>query len=79
VITTEANDLMASIHDRMPIILSPADYGLWVDEGVQEPERLTPLLRPYAGADLEAYAVSTLVNSPRNNSPECLEPLENRT
>ena len=75
-ITTDANDLMAPIHDRMPVILSPADYGLWLDEAAQEPERLTRLLRPYAG-DLEAVPVSTLVNNVRNNSPACLEPIEN--
>lgn len=75
IITTDANELMAPIHDRMPVILSPADYELWLDEAVQEPERLTPLLRPYAG-DLEAYPVSPFVNSPRNNAPECLAPLD---
>jgi putative SOS response-associated peptidase YedK len=75
IITTDANELMAPIHDRMPVILSPADYGLWLDEAVQEPERLTPLLRPYAGG-LETFPVSPLVNSPRNNAPECLAPLD---
>jgi putative SOS response-associated peptidase YedK len=75
IITTDANELMAPIHDRMPVILSPADYELWLDEAVQEPERLMPLLRPYAG-DLEAYPVSSLVNNPRNNAPECLAPLD---
>jgi putative SOS response-associated peptidase YedK len=79
IITTDANELMAPIHDRMPVIVSPADYALWLDEAIQEPERLTPLLRPYASERMEAYPVSTLVNSPRNNSPECLEPLENPT
>lgn len=67
---------MEPIHDRMPVIVAPEDYGLWLDGAVQEPERLTPLLRPYPEAEMEAYPVSTLVNSPRNNSPECLEPIE---
>ncbi|HEV7224065.1 MAG TPA: SOS response-associated peptidase [Pirellulales bacterium] len=75
IITTEANALMKPLHDRMPVIVAPADYGLWLDAAVQEPERLTPLLRPYADAEMEAYPVSTLVNSPKNNSPKCLEPL----
>jgi putative SOS response-associated peptidase YedK len=66
---------MERLHDRMPVILSSADYALWLDTAVQEPERLTPLLRPYAGT-MEAYPVSTLVNSPRNNVRECIEPLE---
>ena len=74
IITTEANELMAPIHDRMPVILAPADYALWLDEAVQEPERLTPLLRPFAGA-MEAYPVRALVNNVRNNSAECLDRL----
>jgi putative SOS response-associated peptidase YedK len=74
IITTAANKFMERLHDRMPVILSPADFGLWLDEAVQEPERLTPLLRPFAGA-MEAYRVGAMVNSVRNNSAECLEPL----
>src|SRR3569623_1132848 len=74
IITTDANKLMEPIHDRMPVILPPDAYNLWLDVAVQEPERLMPLLRPYADAELEALPVSTLVNSPKNNSPECVEP-----
>jgi putative SOS response-associated peptidase YedK len=77
VITTEPNRLMEPIHDRMPVIVAPADYNLWLDEAIQETERLMPLLRPYPDADLEAYTVCALVNSPRNNTPACLEPIEN--
>lgn len=76
IITTDANEMMASLHDRMPVILSPADYALWLDPAVQEPERLLPFLRPYAGDDLEAVPVSTLVNNPRHESPQCIEPIE---
>jgi putative SOS response-associated peptidase YedK len=75
IITTGPNKLMEAIHDRMPVIVAPEDYGLWLDGAVQEPERVTPLLRPFPDADMEAYPVSTLVNSPRNDSPECVEPL----
>ncbi|HUY90813.1 MAG TPA: SOS response-associated peptidase [Pirellulales bacterium] len=76
IITTDANELMATLHDRMPVIISPADYALWLDPAVEEPERLLPLLRPWAGDELEAIAVSTLVNNPRHESPQCLEPIE---
>ena len=76
IITTDANPLMSTLHDRMPVIVSPSDYALWLDPAIEEPERLSPLLRPWAGDDLEALAVSTLVNNPRHESPQCIEPLE---
>lgn len=76
IITTDANPLMSTLHDRMPVIVSPSDYALWLDPAIEEPERLSPLLRPWQGDDLEALAVSTLVNNPRHESPQCIEPLE---
>jgi putative SOS response-associated peptidase YedK len=63
------------VHDRMPVIIAPKNYELWLDVAVQEPERLQPLLRPNPDAEMEAYPVSMLVNSPKNNSPECVEPI----
>lgn len=74
IVTTSANELMAPLHDRMPVIIGPDDYDLWLDPAVQEPERLQPLLRPFAGDALEAFAVSPQVNNPRHNSPECIAP-----
>lgn len=74
-LTTEPNDLIRTFHHRMPVILEPANYALWLDPGIQEPERLQPLLRPYASDELTAYPVSTLVNNPANDTPECIEPL----
>jgi len=53
IITTDATQLMAPIHDRMPVILAPADYRLWLDTAVQEPDRLTPLLRPRPDVEME--------------------------
>ncbi|HLT58544.1 MAG: SOS response-associated peptidase [Limnochordales bacterium] len=75
IITTAANGFMRPIHDRMPAILSPADYDLWLDPDVQEPEAVTPLLRPCPDDMLRAYPVSTVVNSPRNDTPACIAPL----
>lgn len=75
ILTTEANRLMSTLHDRMPVIISPENYDLWLDVAVQEPERLQPLLSPYPDAEMIARPVSTLVNSPKNNSPECVAPL----
>ena len=73
-LTTEANELLASYHDRMPVILRPEDYDLWLDAGVRSSERLLPLLRPYPREEMTAYAVSLMVNSPSNESPRCVEP-----
>ncbi|MHB0959871.1 MAG: SOS response-associated peptidase [Pirellulaceae bacterium] len=74
IITTNANALTRSIHHRMPVILNHDDYASWLDPGHTDRESLQSLLRPYDSADLEAYPVSTLVNSPRMDSPECIEP-----
>jgi putative SOS response-associated peptidase YedK len=74
IITTGANDLMAGFHDRMPVILHPKDYDLWLDPAVQDPEVLAPLLKPCPGGELEVYPVSRLVNDARNEDPRCVEP-----
>ena len=64
---------MADIHDRMPVILSPADYDLWLDPEFQDKEKLQSLLRPYPADEMTAYPVSTFVNNPRNENPACVE------
>lgn len=76
IITTEANDIVRPIHDRMPVILAPDYYEQWLDPKVQKPELLQPLLQPYHPEEMTAYAVSTKVNSPRHDSPECIEKVE---
>jgi putative SOS response-associated peptidase YedK len=75
IITTEANRLMAPIHNRMPVILPPDHYSPWLDEDLREAEPLRELLRPYERDDLEAYAVSRHVNRPANDDEGCVEPL----
>ena len=74
-LTTEANELLAPYHDRMPVILGPGDYEAWLDADERRPELLTPLLRPYSPGEMSAYAVSAIVNSPSNDGPRCVEPL----
>lgn len=71
-LTTQANDLMRPIHHRMPVILSPKDYGLWLDPEVKKPELLQPLLHPYPTEQMTAYPVSKLVNKPTNDSADCI-------
>ncbi len=72
-ITTEPNDTMRPIHDRMPVILSPTDYDAWLDP-TASPASVQGLIRPYAGA-MHAYRVSRLVNAPVNDSADCAAPL----
>jgi putative SOS response-associated peptidase YedK len=72
-LTTEANELMEPIHNRMPVILDPKDYDLWLDPKVKNSELLQPLLRPYATEEMTAYRVSTAVNKPIHDTAECIE------
>jgi putative SOS response-associated peptidase YedK len=72
-LTTEANGVLRPIHDRMPVIVAPGDYALWLDPAMQDPKRVVPLLRPYPEAEIEAYPVNRLVNSPANDDPKCVQ------
>jgi putative SOS response-associated peptidase YedK len=74
IITTEPNELTATVHDRMPVILSPNDYDLWLDPEFEDKEKLQSLLRPYPAVEMTAFPVSTLVNSPKNENPACIDP-----
>lgn len=73
-LTTTPNEVMRPLHDRMPVILQPEDYDLWLNPREVKSEPLLPLLRPFPDGFLAAYPVSTLVNSPSNESPHCLLP-----
>ncbi len=75
-ITTDAPGRIAEIHHRMPVILKPADFDLWLDPKVSDRDRLEALLRPYPEAELDPYPVSTYVNSPANQGSACIRPLE---
>ena len=75
ILTTEPNGLMETIHNRMPVIVHPEDFDLWLDPSLQDGRHVQHLLRPYEDEAMDAYAVSTTVNNPRNESPECVEPV----
>lgn len=75
IITTSANSLMKPIHDRMPAILDHKAFGAWLDPGADDPQKLIGLLRPFDPDQLESYRVGPLVNSPKNDSPECIRRL----
>jgi putative SOS response-associated peptidase YedK len=74
IITTRPNDLVVDIHNRMPVILPAAAYDAWLAPGEADPGELMPLLAPYPANEMQAYPVSTLVNNPANDSPECVLP-----
>ncbi len=76
ILTTSPNALTAPIHHRMPVILPSEAETLWLDRTVQEPDSVLPLLTSYPAEAMRAFAVSAFVNSPRNESPECLRPLD---
>ena len=72
-ITTEPNELMRAIHDRMPVILSAEDYAAWLDASAHDPGRL---IRPYPAARMQAYPVSRRVNTPRQDDASLIERLD---
>jgi putative SOS response-associated peptidase YedK len=74
ILTTAANEFMREIHDRMPVILGPSNEDAWLDPENRNKESLQLLLKPCPSSWLTAAAVSTLVNSPKNNGPEVLQP-----
>jgi len=74
VLTTQPNEVLRPIHDRMPVILHPANYDLWLDPEMDKIDRLGPLLRPYPVEEMKAFPVSTRVNSPTRDDPGCIEP-----
>jgi putative SOS response-associated peptidase YedK len=74
IITTSPNEVAAQVHNRMPVILHPEDYEMWLDPDFDEREPLTTLLRPFPAEAMEAYPVSRKVNRPANNDPEVIEP-----
>jgi putative SOS response-associated peptidase YedK len=76
ILTTQANELLQMVHDRMPVILQQESYDLWLDPQVHDVELLQPLLYPYPSEAMTSYPVTTLVNSPKNNSAECITPVK---
>jgi len=70
IVTTEADDLVAKLHDRMPVVVEPEDFGLWLDPGVETSEALMPLLAPLPSSLLVSYKVTTAMNNPRHDSAE---------
>jgi len=75
ILTGDPNDLVAKLHNRMPIILDRPAWNAWLDPSTADREGLEELLR-HSAPPLAEHAVSTLVNKVANNVPECIAPLE---
>jgi len=74
-LTTNANSLMAMIHERMPVILQPADFEAWMDRSVTDPHELQRIYQPYPAELMQEWPVSTFVNSPAHSGEECIHPV----
>jgi putative SOS response-associated peptidase YedK len=73
ILTTKPNELMAPIHDRMPVIVAPTNYERWLDREVQA-DSINDLLQPYPAGEMEAWMVSNRVGKVQNNEPNLLLP-----
>lgn len=78
ILVTSANERIAEIHDRMPVILDPADYDAWLDPGARDPAKLLPLLRSYPAERMRLWPVGTAVNRPANQGPELMAAIEDK-
>lgn len=79
IITTTPNSLTKDVHDRMPVILKEDAYGAWLNRNLTDISQLKDFLQPYPAEEMSAYPVSSLVNSPKNDTPTCLEPINNHS
>jgi putative SOS response-associated peptidase YedK len=75
IITTEPNELMSTLHNRMPVILTQGDYAQWLDALPRAPENLLPLIKPFPAEGMSAHPVSMLVNKPGNDRAELVVPV----
>lgn len=74
ILTTDPNELAATIHNRMPVIVRPGDYTRWLDPSVREAAKVADVLIPYPASEMIAYPISRLVNNVKNEGPQLIEP-----
>jgi putative SOS response-associated peptidase YedK len=72
ILNTKPNQLTRTVHDRMPVILPPSEFALWLDPAVGDPVALRPLLAPYSADEMEAHPANPAMNQPAIEGPECL-------
>ena len=73
ILTTGPNELLRDVHDRMPVILNPGQYQEWLDAPASDCGRLSVLLQPFDAAMMKRFPVSSAVNDPQNDTPECIQ------
>jgi putative SOS response-associated peptidase YedK len=76
IITTDANDLLSAVHDRMPVILPTEKYDEWLNPNEKDKAKLLDLLKPYPSEKIEYYDVTLYVNKPEHDSPDVIEPMK---
>jgi putative SOS response-associated peptidase YedK len=74
IITTDSNDLVMPMHNRMPVILHEDVEDRWLDPDEHDRTRLQALLKPYPAEEMDAYDVNPIVNNTRNDAPDCIAP-----
>lgn len=75
ILTTVANAVLATVHDRMPVILVPDTYDTWLDPDNEDVVELQTYLQPYPAEDMHSYPVSSWVNNPSHEAAACIEPM----
>src|SRR6185503_5984301 len=76
IVTTDANEGVRPLHDRMPLVIEPRDFDLWLDPHVTDPQRLQRLLKPFAAEEFTLHPVARAVNDARHDSPDCIQRVE---
>jgi putative SOS response-associated peptidase YedK len=76
ILTTTPNAVTAAIHDRMPVVLRPDGYDLWLDPGMKDAATASDLVKPYDARLMRCYPVSARVNQVQNDDAECAKPVE---
>ncbi|MCH8980081.1 MAG: SOS response-associated peptidase [Armatimonadetes bacterium] len=76
IITTEANETVAKVHDRMPVIVARGDYATWLDTRIETPPQLRPILTPYPPEEMKAHPVSKAMGNPTFDGPDCILPVD---
>ncbi len=76
ILTTTPNAVTSSVHDRMPVILHPENYDLWLDPGMTNVQAVSELLKPLDATSMRCYPVSTRVNRVENDDNECSRRVE---
>jgi putative SOS response-associated peptidase YedK len=71
ILTTSANAVTSAIHDRMPVILDPDGYELWLDPGMKDVAAASDLLKPFDARLMRCYPISSRINHGANDDPEC--------